>query len=246
MDNSGTPRHIAIIMDGNGRWAQRRRKPRVYGHVWGCRRVKEIVREADRLGVQALTLFTFSTENWHRPSEEVGVLFKLLRKWLLKEQKELMDMNIRVKAIGAIDKLPVEAREIVEDTVRKSANNTGLQLTLALSYGGREEIVTAARRLAQEVKLGQLSADEIDEKLFSSQLSNPDVGDPDLLIRTSGEVRISNFLLWQLAYSELYFTDTMWPDFTAAELQRAVASYIGRQRRFGLTSEQTAEAALHH
>jgi undecaprenyl diphosphate synthase len=232
------PQHVAIIMDGNGRWAQKRDRPRIYGHVRGCRRVLDIIREADAVGVKALTLFAFSTENWHRPVQEVSVLFRLLKKWLIREQKELMDKNIRVRAIGNIERLPKEARDILMSTIEKSARNTGLQLTLALSYGGREEIVMATRHWARLAAEGRVKPEDITEHMFASSLSTADIGDPDLLIRTSGEERISNFLLYQLAYAELYFTDVMWPDFSREEFRRAIGLFQNRERRFGLTTAQ--------
>ena len=233
-----TPKHIAIIMDGNGRWAERRMRPRIIGHVKGCGRVREIIRESDRLGVKALTLYAFSSENWGRPLDEVNVLMRLLLKWLIRERKELMQKNIRFRAIGSIDRLPETIQKHVRETEEISANNTGLQVTLALSYSGRDEIVTAAQRLAQRVLSGELASHEINEATFSDEMWTTDIGDPDLLIRTSGEQRISNFLLWQLAYSELYFTDKMWPDFKASDLRLAIDSFTRRQRRFGLTSHQ--------
>lgn len=239
-----TPRHIAIIMDGNGRWAERRGRPRIFGHVRGCGRVREIIREADRLGVKVLTLYAFSSENWGRPAEEVGVLMRLLYKWLIRERKELMEKNIRFRSIGGIDKLPSVVQKLVRETEEISANNTGLQVTLALSYGGRDEILAAAKRLAGKVASGEMSVDDIGEAAFSDELFTIDIGDPDLLIRTSGEQRISNFLLWQLAYAELYFTDTMWPDFKASDLRLAIDSYMRRQRRFGLTSQQIQQPSL--
>lgn len=239
-----TPRHIAIIMDGNGRWAERRGRPRIVGHVRGCGRVREIIREADRLGVKVLTLYAFSSENWGRPADEVGVLMRLLYKWLVRERKELMEKNIRFRSIGAIDRLPSVVQKLVRETEEVSANNTGLQVTLALSYGGRDEILAVTKRLAKKVSSGELSAEDINEGLFSDELFTTEIGDPDLLIRTSGEQRISNFLLWQLAYAELYFTDTMWPDFKASDLRLAIDSYMRRQRRFGLTSQQIQQPSL--
>jgi len=235
---SQTPEHIAIIMDGNGRWAERRGRPRIFGHIKGCGRVREIIREADRLGVKKLTLYAFSSENWGRPTDEVSVLMRLLYKWLIRERRELLEKNIRFRAIGAIHRLPVTVQRMVEDTMKVSQENSGLQVTLALSYGGREELVTTARRLASRVVSGEISVTDINEDLFSSQLWTADIGDPDLLIRTSGEQRISNFLLWQLAYAELYFTDKMWPDFKASDLRLSLDAYSRRQRRFGLTEHQ--------
>lgn len=233
-----TPKHIAIIMDGNGRWAERRGRPRIIGHVKGCGRVREIIRESDRLGVKALTLYAFSSENWGRPLDEVNVLMRLLLKWLIRERKELMEKNIRFRAIGSIERMPATIQKHVRETEAVSANNTGLQVTLALSYSGRDEIVTAAQRLTQRVLSGDMAIGDINESTFSDEMWTTEIGDPDLLIRTSGEQRISNFLLWQLAYAELYFTDKMWPDFNASDLRLAIDSFARRQRRFGLTSHQ--------
>lgn len=232
------PRHIAIIMDGNGRWAERRARPRIFGHVRGCGRVREIIREADRLGIRALTLYAFSNENWGRPTDEVNVLMRLLHKWLRREHREIMEKNIRFRAVGSLERLPAEVYRMVQETQEISRFNTGLQLTLALSYSAREELVRAARTMAARVACGEMSPNEITEHNFAEALATVDIGDPDLLIRTSGEQRISNFLLWQLAYTELYFTDTMWPDFKASDLRRAIDSFTRRQRRFGLTSQQ--------
>lgn len=238
MSDHVVPKHVAIIMDGNGRWAQQRHRPRIYGHVRGCRTVRDVVRSCDRLGVQALTLFAFSTENWLRPLQEVSILMRLLRKWLLRERQELMEMGIRVRAVGGIDRLPREVRDVVLQTVEMSQQNKGLELTLCLSYGGREEFTQIAQRIAKRVAAGSMAPEEITEQVLSREFFNPQVGEPDLLIRTSGEIRVSNFLLWQMAYSELYFTETMWPDFNETELLRAIECFSQRQRRFGKTAEQ--------
>ena len=243
MSLTRVPKHVAIIMDGNGRWAEKRRHLRIFGHVRGCKRVIDIVRAADNMGVKALTLFAFSTENWSRPKEEVGLLFRLLKKWLLRQQAELMQKNIRIRSIGAIDKLPAEVKEILYSTIERSKNNTGLQLTLALSYGGREEITSIVQSVAEKVASGEMKKEEITEDFISSMMCTQELGDPDLLIRTSGEVRVSNFLLWQLAYSELYFTETMWPDFTVDEFHAAIFNYMNRERRFGKTSSQVQGAS---
>ncbi len=235
------PKHIAIIMDGNGRWAQQRRKPRIFGHIRGCSVARDIIREATKAGVAHLTLFAFSSENWKRPAEEVNLLMRLLHKWLDRRTDELMQNNIRFTATGNLEKLPQEVLKIVKHTEKKSAQNTGMKLTFALSYGGREEITIAARNIAEKVKTNELSISEIDEALFSSFLPTQAINglpDVDLLIRTSGELRISNFMLWQLAYAELYFTDVLWPDFTAQHLKHAIETFHSRSRRFGLTSEQ--------
>lgn len=238
LEQSILPKHVAIIMDGNGRWAQSRRRPRIYGHIRGCRVVKDIVLASHDLGIKALTLFAFSTENWLRPIEEVTVLMRLLSKWLIRERKELMDLGIRVRALGSIDKLPRDVREIVLQTVEMSARNEGLELTLALSYGGREELAEVCRSVATDIQQGLVNISDINEEFLTKRLFAPMAGDPDLLIRTSGEQRISNFLLWQMAYTELYFTDVMWPDFNIGEYKKALLSYGSRQRRFGRTQEQ--------
>ncbi|MEW6057161.1 MAG: isoprenyl transferase [Bdellovibrionota bacterium] len=232
------PRHVAIIMDGNGRWAERRGRPRIFGHIRGCGRVREIIREADRQGVKVLTLYAFSNENWGRPVEEVSVLMRLLYKWLHRERQELLEKNIRFRAIGMVERLPTSIRKLVAETEEISSQNSGMQVTLALSYSAREELVHVAQRLARKALSGEILPEEISEQSFSDELSTLEIGDPDLLIRTSGEQRISNFLLWQMAYTELYFTDTMWPDFRPADFRRALDSFARRQRRFGLTSEQ--------
>ncbi|MBI3555393.1 MAG: isoprenyl transferase [Deltaproteobacteria bacterium] len=239
-----TPKHVAIIMDGNGRWAERRGRPRIFGHVRGCARVRDIIREADRQGVKALTLYAFSSENWGRPSVEVSVLMRLLYKWLIRERREMMDKSIRLRAIGAVDRLPESVRKMLTESIGMSKDNTGLQLTLAVSYSGRDELTQVAQRLARRVAAGELAADDIGEHHFAEELSTAPVGDPDLLIRTSGEQRISNFLLWQMAYTELYFTDTMWPDFKPSDLRMAIDSFTRRQRRFGLTARQAEEARV--
>jgi undecaprenyl diphosphate synthase len=238
------PRHVAIIMDGNGRWAERRGRPRVYGHIRGCWRVREIIREAEKQGIKALTLYAFSSENWGRPEEEVNVLMRLLYKWLIRERKEMMERNIRVRAIGSVRRLPADVRAKVEETCRISAGNTGLQLTIALSYSSRDELLGAVRELASRAAAGTIRAEEISEQDLLGELYTREIGDPDLLIRTSGEQRLSNFLLWQLAYTELYFTDTMWPDFKAADLRLALDSFGRRQRRFGLTAQQAVSGRV--
>ena len=240
------PSHVAIIMDGNGRWAERRGKPRFFGHVRGCSTVREIIRESDRLGLKALTLYAFSSENWKRPKEEVFLLMKLLKKWLIRERKEILEKNIKFRAIGSLEKLPEWVRSLVLETMEISKHHTGLQVTLALSYGSRDEIINTTKTFAEKVKSGALSLDEITEEMFSEQLSTFEMGDPDLLIRTSGEHRISNFLLWQLAYSEFYFTDLFWPEFTPSEFRKAIDAFGRRERRFGLTSNQVAQSNIVH
>jgi len=232
------PRHIAIIMDGNGRWAKERNRPRVFGHNEGINSVREVTRECGKLGVGVLTLYTFSVENWTRPRKEISALMKLLLSTVRREVKELNKNNVKLSLIGQIEDLPAGPREALLKGVEETSDNTGLQLNLALSYGGRQEIIQGVRRIAEKVKKGDLDLDEIDEELFSKYLFTADLPDPDLLIRTSGELRLSNFLLWQIAYAEIYITQTYWPDFREMELLEAVGDYQRRERRFGKTSEQ--------
>ena len=236
--NSEVPRHVAIIMDGNGRWARRRRLPRIAGHRTGAQVAKEIVRAAGKLGIQVLTLFAFSTENWRRPRAEIDALMMLLEEYIQRETQELMGNNVRFQVIGRMEGLPDSVRGKLERTIELTAKNTGMVLNLALNYSGRAEIVDAARSLAQLAKEGLLDPEEIDEEAFRWHLYTRDLPDPDLLIRTSGEMRISNFLLWQLAYAELYVTPVLWPDFTSRDLEQAILAYQRRERRFGMTSEQ--------
>jgi len=228
------PRHVAIIMDGNGRWAQGRGLPRVAGHREGAAAVRTVTRAARRLGLQALTLYAFSMQNWSRPPDEVEALMMLLVEFLEKEQQELIDNAIRLHAIGDLERLPSHVRERLEAVRQATAAGTGMTLTLALSYGGREELVHAAR-------LAAARGGPIDEAALEAGLWTRGLPDLDLLVRTSGERRISNFLLWQAAYAELYFTDTHWPDFDERELLTAIADFQARQRRFGLTGEQIAK-----
>ncbi len=232
------PRHVAIIMDGNGRWAKRRGLPRIEGHRKGADSVRDVVRASRELGLKALTLYAFSTQNWDRPMEEVRALMELLRDYLVEERPEIMDNEIRLVTIGDRSRLPDFVREPLDALVRDSAENDKMTLCLALSYGGRESIVAAARRLAEAVVRGELNPSDIDVLNFAEELSTRILPELDLVIRTSGEQRISNFLLWEAAYAELYFTDTLWPDFSRATLYQAIEAYQGRERRFGLTSEQ--------
>jgi undecaprenyl diphosphate synthase len=227
------PRHVAIIMDGNGRWARSRGLPRIAGHRAGAKSVDEAIRAAMELGVKILTLFTFSTENWKRPESEVNQLFKLLDKYLDKEEADLNKNNIRLVATGDIKPLPEATRERLKRVMESTKANNAFTLNLALNYGSRPEIVNALRRIASLVKDGAISPGDIDEKLFSSFLYTKDLPDPDLLIRTSGEFRLSNFMLWQISYTELYITKKMWPDFKKADFNKAVAEYQKRERRFG-------------
>ncbi|UCE01709.1 MAG: isoprenyl transferase [Candidatus Latescibacterota bacterium] len=229
------PRHVAIIMDGNGRWARMRHLPRIAGHTASRETVRRVVRCSVRVGIPALTLYTFSQENWKRPRLEVGALMKLLEDVLVSEFLELDDNNIRLTWMGSIEFLPSSTREKLLRTAERLSSNSGMVLNLALSYGGRREIVDAARTLAQEIASGSVRADEVDESTFARYLYRPELPEPDLLIRTSGEKRISNFLLWQLAYTELYFTDVLWPDFAEEDLLRALREFQNRERRFGGT-----------
>jgi len=227
------PRHVAIIMDGNGRWARRRHRPRVFGHRAGMRSVRAVMEAAGDLGVPCLTLFAFSKENWKRPRAEVEALMGLLGRYIESEREELMARRIRVQAIGDLDELAGAARDQLDRLIDDTRENDRLLVTLALSYGGRAEIVDAARRIARAVREGKLDPEELDEARFASYLSTAGLPDPDLLIRTSGEMRISNFLLWQIAYTELYVTDILWPDFGREAFFDAIAAYQERERRFG-------------
>ena len=232
------PRHLAIIMDGNGRWAKARRHNRVYGHLRGARIAKHVIEECARLKLSHLTLFAFSTENWFRPVEEVAFLMNLLRRQLLREKATLMRNNIRFQCIGDLERLPEAVRDVALDTLEETSGNTGMVLTFALSYGGRQEITQMARDLVRQAKLGMLEESEVDEALVAGFLPSSFLPDPDLIVRTSGEARLSNFFLWQSAYSEIAFEDKAWPDFTLADLHRILETYAARERRFGRTGEQ--------
>ncbi|MDC1506002.1 isoprenyl transferase [Winogradskyella sp.] len=232
------PKHVAIIMDGNGRWAKQQGLLRVIGHENGTKSVREIVEASAELGLKNLTLYAFSTENWNRPKIEVRTLMKLLVKSLKKEIKTLQDNNIKLSAIGSLKDLPKKAHSELLDVIEKTKNNTNMTLTLALSYGSREEIVNVIKEITVKVKNNIISAESIDESIINKHLYTQNLPDVDLLIRTSGEQRISNFLLWQIAYAELYFTDILWPDFTKEDLYEALINYQNRERRFGKTSEQ--------
>ena len=232
------PRHIAIIMDGNGRWAKKQGLARVFGHKRGVETVHNITVAATELGIEYLTLYTFSTENWNRPKEEIDALMNLLVDTIVKETPTLMDNNVRLLTIGDLNRLPEAARRKFMACVEQTAGNTGLSMVIALSYSARWEIINAMQTAVRRAQAGELRAEDVNEQLVSSLMTTADMPDPDLLIRTSGELRISNFLLWQLAYSELYFTECLWPDFTPEELYRAILDYQNRERRFGKTSEQ--------
>lgn len=238
IDKTRLPRHIAIIMDGNGRWAKERGKERSYGHRQGVESVRTITRAAGNLGIKYLTLYTFSTENWSRPEEEVHALMALMVMAIERETPDLMNNNVRLTAIGDLERMPAEVRERLSRCMEQTASNTGITLVLALSYSSRWEIVRAARFMAAEAAAGRLLPEQIDEQLVSSALTTSAIPDPDLLIRTGGECRISNFLLWQAAYSELYFTPQYWPDFDEESLYKAICDYQSRERRFGKISEQ--------
>ena len=233
LDSDKMPVHIAIIMDGNGRWATRRGLPRALGHRAGVESLREIVKTCSSLGVGFLTVYAFSTENWKRPAEEVTTLMDLLVEYLNKELKELHQNNVRVKTIGRIDELPAKARDALEMAASETSQNTGLTLNLALNYGGRNEITEAVKQIGRDASAGILSPDDIDENIISKYLYTAGMPDPDLLIRPSGEQRISNFLLWQAAYAEFWYSPVLWPDFRKKHLLEAVIDYQNRQRRFG-------------
>lgn len=232
------PRHVGIIMDGNGRWAEGRGLPRIEGHRVGSESVREITRFARRIGLEALTLYAFSSQNWSRPPEEVAALMDLLREFLLKEREEILTNGIRLNAIGQLDKLPKYVGEPLQALREESASNTGLTLTLALSYGGREELVNMARRLAGRVHSGQLAPSDVSEEVVEALMWTSGLPPVDLVIRTSGEQRLSNFMLWQSAYAELIFTEVLWPDFRGPQLADCLAGFQQRERRFGMTGAQ--------
>ena len=232
------PRHIAIIMDGNGRWAEKKSLNRIVGHRKGIEVAREVIRCCRELGIQVLTLYAFSTENWNRPKREVKALMTLLKRFLRAEGKELIQNNIRLNTIGNIADLPKDVSEVLKEFMLETKNNTGMILNAALSYSGRNEIIQAIKKIIKYVQQGKLTPHQINEEVFSHYLFTGGLPDPDLLIRTSGELRISNFLLWQMAYTELYVTHILWPDFTEKDLLDAIADYQGRERRFGLTQQQ--------
>lgn len=238
------PGHVAVIMDGNGRWAQRRGLSRIEGHKRGKEAVRKIVEASREIGLAYLTLYAFSSENWQRPPHEVRALMGLLNRYLRTELRRMMRYDIRLRAIGNLERLPANVRKSLMDAVDATRDNTGLNVVLAVSYSAREEIVSAVQALAQDVRSGRLDPGRIDERTLEGALWTSDIPAPDLLIRTSGEFRVSNFMLWQLAYTELYVTDTLWPDFDRAAFERALAEYQRRDRRFGRTSEQFAAPPL--
>ena len=232
------PRHIAIIMDGNGRWARKHSLSRIRGHREGAESVRDIVRVCRKIGIEVLTLYAFSTENWQRPRPEISALMKLLKQFLKSELAEMMENNIRLKAIGQIERLPAGVVKVLREVMDTTIKNQGMILNLALSYGGQDEIVEAVRKIVAEVRADRLKPEEITKAVFSNYLYTQGMPEPDLLIRTSGEMRVSNFLLWQIAYTEIFVTNTLWPDFRREELIHIVHDYQERERRFGETGNQ--------
>lgn len=232
------PKHIAIIMDGNGRWAKDRQRPRIFGHIKGARVAKKIITKSVEMGIRELTLYAFSTENWSRPEEEVNFLIRLLKRYLVRERNRLIKQNIRFKVIGDYHKFPNFVVEEIENTIELTRKNTGMCLSFALNYGGRQELVEVMKDLSLQVQLGKLNPNQITEELVTTFIKQKSVLDPDLIIRTSGELRLSNFLMWQSVYSELYFTSTLWPDFNEFHFLEAITAFENRERRFGHTSEQ--------
>ncbi len=236
--------HIAIIMDGNGRWAQLRNRPRTFGHIKGARVAKKIITQAADLGLKNLTLYAFSSENWLRPQAEVAFLMKLLRRYLLKESLNLHKKNICFNVIGEIHKLPFEIQKAIASTKELTKNNTGLNLSFALSYSSKQELVLAAQCLAKKVVAGELKIEQINERSLSDCLMTAGTPDPDLIIRTSGESRLSNFLMWQASYSELFFSPILWPDYSAQDFHEAIQHYLGRERRFGKVFQKNEESFI--
>jgi len=240
-DNTPVPQHIAIIMDGNGRWAKQRYQPRFMGHRAGVKTVEEIVKHCAELGVSVLSLFAFSSENWKRPSKEVSLLMELFALSLKQQSKRLHKNNIRLLIIGDVSKFPASLQKQITQAEQLTEKNTGLTINIAANYGGHWDIAHSVRALAEKVKSGELEPDDITEESISEGLSTSSLPEPDLFIRTGGEQRVSNFMLWQLAYTEFYFTDTLWPDFDSDKLDQAISSFFQRERRFGKTSEQIKE-----
>ena len=240
VEEGNLPVHIAIIMDGNGRWAKANNLPRVAGHGEGINSVREIVQVCGEIGVSYLTLYTFSNENWKRPQKEVSAIMKLLLSTIKKEVRNLNNNNVRLSTIGNLNDLPETSRQGILEGIEITKNNTGLNLVLALSYSSRQELLMAVERIAGKILSGEMHSDQISEKIFSSELYTANIPDPDLLIRTGGESRISNFLLWQLAYTELFLTDIFWPDFREDDLLNSIVDYQKRQRRFGQIGEQVS------
>jgi undecaprenyl diphosphate synthase len=243
MTVSSLPRHVGIIMDGNGRWAQLRNRPRLEGHKAGAESVRDITRASRQLGLEALTLYAFSSQNWARPADEVAGLMQLLRDFLIDERSEILDNGIRLEALGDVERLPAFVREPLDELRAASSGNSAMVLTLALSYGGRESIARAARQAALDIAAGILRADELDADRFGGYLPTAHLPPLDLLIRTSGEQRVSNFMLWEIAYAELVFVDVLWPEFRREHLHKCLDQYAARERRFGLTSAQLADSS---
>jgi len=241
LDRSNLPRHIAIIMDGNGRWAEQKHLPRIAGHRAGIRSVRETVTLCREIGISALTIYAFSAENWQRPQKEIDELMLLLEEFLQKELQTMQENEIRFQTIGHVERLPQSVIRWIRKVEQETGGNEKMVLNIALSYSGRSEIIDAVRHLCQDIEAGKLLAEELNERLFSAYLYTRDLPDPDLMIRTSGEARISNFLLWQSAYTEFYFTPTLWPDFRRRDLLTAVLDYQRRERRFGLVPERRSE-----
>ena len=233
LDMNNIPGHIAFIMDGNGRWAKQRKMPRTYGHHEGTKTIRDIALSCNKLGVKAMTVYAFSTENFARPNQEVQYIFKLPKDFFESYMKELMENNVKITTIGHLEMAPQETQDVINKAIEKTSHNTGLILCFAFIYGGRDEIVWATKKIAQKVKNDELSIDNIDENIFNHELMTKDLPDVDLMVRTSGEQRLSNFLLWQLAYAEFVFTDVYWPDFNEEELKKAIWLYQNRDRRFG-------------
>ena len=241
IDSEKLPQHVAVIMDGNGRWAKSRDQERTFGHKNAIKAVREVISACNEVNIPYLTLYTFSTENWNRPTEEVNTLMDLLSSTLLQEAEEIFSKGLRIHAIGDLDRLPDTVREQLLNIIELTKNNNKGNLILALSYGSQREILNAVKEISKKVKDGEVDINDIDEKLFENHLYTKDFPPVDLLIRTSGEVRISNFLLWQIAYAELQFLDTLWPDFTKEDFFQCIVNYQSKERRFGKTSEQIAE-----
>lgn len=238
LDLNRLPRHVAVIMDGNGRWAKKKGNPRIYGHRNAITAVRETVEAAGELGIGYLTLYAFSTENWNRPRTEIDALMSLLVATINNETKTLLDNNVKLRTIGDFESLPEQVATNLTEAIEKTKNNTGLNLVIALSYSSRWEIVEAVRKISNDVKEGIIDCNQITDSVFEKYLNTAQIPDPELLIRTSGEYRISNYLLWQIAYTELYFTPTLWPDFRREHFYKAIADYQSRERRFGMISEQ--------
>lgn len=233
IDLNNVPQHIAFIMDGNGRWAKERNQPRTFGHKAGTKTIREVALEANRLGIKAMTIYAFSTENFSRPEEEINFIFKLPKEFFNLYLKELIENNVKISTIGHLEMAPINSQNIIQSAMDKTKDNTGLNLCFAFIYGGRDEIVHATKHLFNDVQNGKLNIEDINENIFSNYLMTSDLPPVDLMIRTSGEQRLSNFLLWQLAYSEFVFTDTKWPDFNGEELKKVILDYQKRNRRFG-------------